>query len=230
VVTANRTWGYAALSKIAIGVVAAFMFGFAALLFSLPSQGISKDHSADWMVYLTGVILAGFGIFVSVGLSVALRTRISIDARDLNATFPDHHNWLLVPSFRSVRIPLTDIHSVELREEIFKTFGLSNSRVALSIVTASGERIGLVNATNGSASTLPVDDIAAGIAAAAGLPITDDGTVFSKVPGLYGVAASTWSEPRLDEKTAGEARRTVVRTMQIVAGLMLLGFVLRACL
>jgi hypothetical protein len=142
---------------------------------------------------------------------------------------PDGHNALLVPRFRTLRLPLGEIRSVERREEISKSLGLSTLRESLSIVTATGERIGLFSNTNGAISALPLDAIAGAIASAAGIAVTDDGTVMAKAQGLYGAASSSWSERPLDAGSAIKARQVAVRTLQILVGLMTLGFVLRAC-
>jgi hypothetical protein len=100
-------------------------------------------------------------------------------------------------------------------------------RDALSIVTVSGERIGLFSNTLGSASTLPLDDVANAIAAAAGVPVTDDGTVRTRASGLYGAAASSWTERPLDEADANKARRGVKLTLAICTALLLLTFLVR---
>jgi hypothetical protein len=102
-------------------------------------------------------------------------------------------------------------------------------RDALSIVTTGGERIGLFSNTFGSSDTLPLDDVAEALAAAADVPITDDGTVLGHGSGLYGAASSTWSETSLDAASARRARNSVVLTVQITTGLLLLGVLLRAC-
>jgi len=224
-----KTWGYGLASRITLGFLAVFMFGIAALLFSLPLMVGNGDRSSDWIVDLTGVIIAGFGIFMTFGLIAVVRTRISLSGTSLDATVPSGHNWLLVPRFRTIRLPVGEIRSVERRQEIFRTFGLSSLRESLSVVTNGDERIGLFSNVSGSPSTLPFDEIAGAIASAAGIAVTDDGTVLTKASGLYGEASSSWSERRLDETAAIKARGAAVRTLQILAALVMLGFVLRTC-
>jgi hypothetical protein len=203
------------------------MFGIAALFFSLPFMYDNGDHSGDWIIAVTGLVMIGFGIFMTFALVAVMRTRITLDAAMLEATVVGGHNWLLVPHFRSIRLPLSDIRSVECRSEVFRQLGLSSMRDALSIVTVSGERIGLFSNTLGSASTLPLDDVANAIAAAAGVPVTDDGTVRTRASGLYGAAASSWTERPLDEADANKARRGVKLTLAICTALLLLTFLVR---
>jgi hypothetical protein len=107
---------------------------------------------------------------------------------------------------------------------------MSTMRDALSIVTTGGERIGLFSNTLGSADTLPLDDVANALAAAAGIAVTDDGTVLAKGSGLYGAASSTWTERPLDPVTANKARHSAIVVAQICSALLLLTFVLRAFL
>jgi hypothetical protein len=227
---AGKTWKYPLSTRILIGFVVAFMLGIAGLLFSIPAIDGSSDHSADWIVDLTGVIMLGFAIFMTFGLVAVVRTRISLDAETLDATLADGHNWLLVPHFREVRLSVEDIGSVERRTEVFRTLGMSSMRDALSVVTKRGERIGLFSNTLGTVSTLPLDEVANAIASAAGVPVTDDGTVATKGSGLYGAAASSWKERPLDPASATKARSRATRTMQIVFGLVFFTFALRACI
>ncbi len=204
------------------------MFGFAALLFALPFA-FGGDRSGDWIVVLTALALVGFGIFATFGLIAAVRTSVTLDAKTLDATVVTGHNALLVPQFREVHLPISQIRSVERRCEIFRTLGFFTSREALSIVTTGGERIGLFSNTLGNVSTLPLDEVADAVALAAGIPVTDDGTVRTKGSGLYGAASSSWSERPLDKASASKARRMAIATAQICTALLLLTFLLRAC-
>ena len=223
----GQTWRFGLATRICIGVLAAFMFGFAAILFGLPFA-YGSDRSGDWMVILTGLLLVAFGVFAIFALIATVRTRITLRAATLEATVVDGHNWLLVPHFRTIRLPLSDVRSVERRCEILRTLGFTTTRDALSVVTAEGERIGLFSNTLGSASTLPLDEVANAIAGAAGIRVTDDGTVRTRGSGLYGAAASAWIEAPLDVASAGKARHRAVITMQICTVLLLLTLVLRA--
>ncbi|HEY1882042.1 MAG TPA: hypothetical protein VGG51_03250 [Candidatus Cybelea sp.] len=226
---ADRTWRFSLATRIALGFLAVFMFGISALLFGLP-YAYSADRSGEWMVLLTGVVTTGFGLFATFGLVAAVRTRVTLGAATLEARVIAGHSRLLVPHFREVRLPLSDIRAVERRSEIFTTLGFSTMRDALSIVTAEGERIGLFSNTLGNASTLPLDEVASAIAAASGIAVTDDGTVRAKGSGLYGAASSSWSEAPLDDTSARKARRAAIATVQFCAVLLLLTLVLRACL
>ncbi len=57
----------------------------------------------------------------------------------------------------------------------------------------------------------------------------DVGTVWTKAPGLYGEASSSWSEQRLDDTSAFKVRRVAVRTVQLAGALIFLVVVVRAC-
>jgi hypothetical protein len=223
------TWSYGRGNQILIGFVAAFMFGVAALLFNLPALVGGAGHDTDWMVECFAIVMTGFGVFVSFGLTAVVRTRISLDANALDATVPAHHNWLLIPSFRSIALPLSEIRSVERRREIVRWFGVTSLRESLSVVTAGGERIGLISNTNGPSIQFPLSEIADAIASAAGTSVTDAGTVRSNAQGLYGEASSNWTEPALDPASASQARRIAIRTAQICGVLVLFTIALRAC-
>jgi hypothetical protein len=205
------------------------MFGFAALLFWLPFS-FGSDRGDDWVVALPGIVLAGFGVFATFAFVAAVKTRIALDATSFAATVVDGHNRFLMPRFRHVQLSLSDIRAVERRSEIFRSLGFYTMRDALSLVTAENERIGLCSNTMGSAATFPIDEIAEAVARAAGITVTDDGTVRTKGSGLYGAASSSWSEAPLDDVRAGKMRRTAILTAQLCALALLLTLALRACL
>ncbi len=225
-----KTWRVALGTRIAIGFLAVFLFAIAALMFGLPFIYGAGVHGADWIVIATGLVVMGFAVFVTFALVAVVRTHLTIDAAMLEATVVAGHDWLLVPRFRSVRLPLSDIRSVERRREIFRTLGFSTMRDAVSLVKPGGERIGLFSNTLGSADTLPLDEVADAIAAAAGISVTDDGTVITRGSGLYGAASSTWTERPLDPVAARKARHGAIVVAQICSALLLLTFVLRAFL
>jgi len=224
-----RTWKFSFGSRMLIGFLVAFEFAIAALLFSLPILLGGSDHSFDWFIEAVAVVMLAFGLFFAFALLAMSRTRISLFPKALDALVPDHHNRLLFPHFRAIRLPISEIRSVERRQEICRSFGLSTLRESLSLVTTSGERIGLFSNTQGPASQLPLDEIAGAIASAAGVAVTDDGTVFSKAQGLYGAASSSWNEPPLAAASATKARQAVARTVQITLALVYLTFIIRSC-
>jgi hypothetical protein len=227
--TPDRTWRFGTSTRAMIGFAAVFMYGVAALLFSLPLISGVSDPTGNWIVDATGVIMVGFALFMTFGLVALVRTRISLNATTLEATVPSHHSLLLVPRFRVIALPLTQIRSVERRQEAFHSLGLTNLRDSLSVVTTGGERIGIFSNTSGPASQLPLDEIADAIASAVGTSVTDAGTVWTKAPGLYGEASSSWTEQRLDDIGAMKARRMATRTAQLFVVMILLVIGVRAC-
>ncbi len=227
--SSDRTWRFGTASRAILAVAAGFMYGFAILLFCLPVITGINDPAGNAVVGATGFIILCFALFATFGYVAMSRTRISLTATTLDATVPSGHNALLVPRFRTIALPLARIRSVERRQEAFRSLGLVNMRDSLSIVTDDGERIGIFSNTSGPSSTLPLDEIAAAIAAGAGTPVTDDGTVWTKGGGLYGTAASVWTEARLDEPGAAKARRTAARTVQVFLVLFVLVIVVRSC-
>ena len=226
--TKPRTWRYALSSQIMLAILTVFMFAAAALIVATPALVGGPASGFDYTIPIFAGVIACFGVFAFFGLLAVVRTRVSLDATTLSATVPGDHVAFLIPTFRAVRLPIAEIRSVERREEIFKQFWTTNLRDSLSVVTKAGERIGLVSATVGTIQ-FPLDEMADAIARAAGVEVTDDGTVRTKAPGLYGEASSSWTETPLDEKSANAARDRVLLGMQIAAGLILLGVVLRAC-
>jgi hypothetical protein len=182
-----------------------------------------------WISAVAGIVVFGFAVFASFAFAAAVAVRITLGNAALDATIVERHNIFLLPRFRHVRLPVSQVRSVERRCEVFRTLGFYSMREALSIVTSGGERIGLCSDTMGSAATIPLDAVAAGIAAAAGIAVTNDGTVRTKGSGLYGAASSSWTETPLDSVRANTARRAAVVTLQVCSAIILLTFALRAC-
>jgi hypothetical protein len=226
--TTDRTWRFGTSTRVIIGFVTVFMYGVAVLLFSVPFMAGMSDPAGNVIVEATAAVMAGFGLFMTFGLIAVVKTRIGINAATLDAIVPSHHT-LLVPHFRTIALPLAQIRTVERRQEAFRSFGLTNLRQSLSVVTTGGERIGIFSNTSGPASQLPLDEIADAIASGAGTTVTDAGTVWTKAGGLYGEASSSWSEQRLDDTTAMKVRRAANRTAILFAALILLVIALRAC-
>ncbi len=228
--TEARTWRYDRFTCVLIAVAAAFLAGIALLIIALPwVLAGDGDPGPGWTLDLCGSAIFGIASFMLFGVIAMLRTRIRLAGTVLDATVADGHNALLVPHFRTIALDVATLRSVEKRQEIVRSFWLSNLRESISIVTASGERIGLVSATYGVSVQFPVEDAAAAIAAAAHLPLTDDGTVRSTASGLYGAASSAWTERPMDPEAASKARRTALLTTQIIFGLFVLTTLLRAC-
>jgi hypothetical protein len=228
--TNARTWGYGLGNQILLGVLAAFMAGVAVFLIFLPGMaGAPGDAGINWMIYATAAVMFGFALFVSFALVSLVRTRIRLDASFLDATVPGPHNRLLVPSFRTIHLPVAEIRSVERRQEVTRGLISSTLRESLSVVTAAGERVGLFSNTLGPSMQLPLGEIAGAIAGAAGVGVTDDGTVLTKAPALYGQASSDWTERPLDAASANKARRRALLTLQVCGALVLLTIALRAC-
>jgi hypothetical protein len=216
-----------------VSVLVAIIFAIAAGVAGLAFASAGSDVTAAWILAVTAVITTAFGLFMTFGLIAFARTRISLGT-DAGGTFLDgvvvagHNRWL-VPRFRAFRLPAAQIRSVEKRREIVRLFGFSTLEEALSIVTVGGERIGLFSSSEMSAIQLPLDEAAAAIAAAAGIAVTDAGTVVTTSDDLYGAASSSWTEPPLDPAGARKARAAALRTFQIIFGLMALTYILRAC-
>lgn len=229
----NRTWRYGLTARVVVGVLVAIIFGLAAFIGSFVFAA-GSDAVAAWILAVTAVVTVAFGLFMTFGLIAYVRTRISL-ATDAGGTFLEGvvvagHSRLLVPRFRAIQLPAGEIRAVERRSEIVRLLGFSTPEEALSIVTAGGERIGLFSTSEMSSIQLPLDEIAAAIAAAAGIAVIDAGTVVTTTSDdLYGAASSSWTESPLDAAGARKARTAALRTFQIIFGLMALTFILRAC-
>jgi len=225
-----RTWRYSLAARVGLGLAALFLYGVAVFIADIPAiAGGPPDPVAGWILAACGAGIAALASFMAFGWLAVVRTRITVGGTALDAVVPDRHDWLLVPHFRTVHVPLASIARVETRQEVARSAGFPTLRDSLSVVTAGGERIGLVSATAATAAQLPVAAIAAGLAAAASVAVTFRGTVRTKDQGLYGIASSHWDEAPLDAASAAKARHGAVVTAQIVFALMMFTMLLRGC-
>jgi hypothetical protein len=223
------TWSYNLASKVVLTILAVGVTALGVAIVLLPFAIGPAPEAAFWTLELSGAVIVGFGVFLVFGLSAVLRTRLTLDRTSLRGLVPNGAGRLLVPRFRAIDVPVAEIRSVERRAEIVKAFGFTTARESLSIVTAGDQRIGLFSNADTSLIRLPLTTIAGAIATAAGVAVTDRGTVLTTAKGLYGEAASSWTEPPLDAAAATRARRATVITLQIIVALMMLTYILRAC-
>jgi hypothetical protein len=225
----TRTWKYGLGVRVFLGCVVAIVFSLGAFLIAVPFLIPGNLTGVAWLLDVCGLVVAGFGCFMLFGLIAFSRMRITLGADSLDATVTAGYSRLLVPRFRTVSLPVAEIRSVERRDEITRMLGLSTERESLSVVTTNGERIGLFSNTAMAVNKLPLAEIANAIAAAAGVPVNDVGTVLVKGAGLYGDASTAWTEPPLDPANAAKAKRSAALTMQILVGLVMACAALRAC-
>jgi hypothetical protein len=225
----TQTWAYGIGPRVLLVLVALFMYGVAAFLALVPLMVGRSETGLDVFLILCGLVVAGLATFMLFGFLAFMKAKISLDATALHATIVAGHNRLLVPRFEDVVVPIDEIASVERRTEVLRSFGLSSLRESLSIVTTAGRRIGLCSKINTAVGSLPFDEIAATLASATGKDVIDRGTVMVKGGGIYGETPSTWNEPALDPASAAKARKTAALTMQILVGMVMFIFVLRAC-
>lgn len=224
----ERTWGYNLGSKIFVAVLALFTLGLGLVFMWLP-LGFGAPAAALWVLEICGLLMAAFGAFLAAGFGVFVATHVTLDGATLRALVPEERGWNPVPRFRSIVVPVAEIRAVERRTEIVKVMGMSSARQALSVVDAAGRRFGLFSSADTTLIRLPLDTIAAAIAAAAGVQVVDLGTVIAGAPGLFGAESSSWTEAPLGAVAAAKARRAAAVTLQIVVALTALTFVLRAC-
>ncbi len=225
----ERVWRYNLAARIFVGLLAGGAIALGLALLWLPFR---LDAQTDQLVAIYGpaaLVVLTFGAFMAFGAVALARTRLTLGATSLRGVVPVENGWSFAPSFRTVDVPVSEIRAVDRRVEIVRTLGLSMARQSLSIVTASGERIGLFTNPDTAVVRLPLGEIAGAIAAAAGIAVTDRGTVISKAPGLFGSASSSWTETPLDAPRAARARRGALITLQVIFGLMALTWILRAC-
>ena len=227
--SAAKTWRYGIGARLGFAAIVVLILGLAAFFFAAPF--VLGPNAAGLIVFffVLGVPMAALGLFMAVGFIAVVRALISLDGSTLDAELIAPPKRPFVPSFRSLHLPVNQIRSVEKREEIVRKYGFTTVRNSLSLVTTNGERIGLFSNNVGSIGQMPLDEIAGAIASAAGIPVTDRGSVLTTTAGLYGEAEATWNEPPLDPAAATKARRTAARTMQILVSVVLLLSLLRTC-
>ena len=228
--TSARVWRYGTANSVLIGGAAGVMAAVGIFILGIPLLLGGGDVTTASILGLSGLGVFAMAVFMAFGFVAMLRTRIRLAGVMLDATVPAGHNALLVPRFRTVHVDdVTTLRAVEKRDEIVRSFGFSVLCESLSIVTAAGDRIGLISDEYGYGMPFPLEAAGAGIAAAAGRDVADAGIVRAKASAeLYGAASSNWTEPRLDAASAAKARHSAVFTARIILVLTMLTIVLRA--
>ncbi len=179
---APAVWRYATGQRVVASGGAALIALLAmppVVLFALAAFGLHPNGlvTAGIMYLPVSLLILPLAIAAVRQAAIEFGFRLSLDGEGLEYAVPER--WMSARPglrFRRGRIALADIVSVDRRDEVVRFLRLPGTLNALSIVGADGRRLELVRCQPGP-QVLPVDEIAGRIADAAGLAVTDLGTV-----------------------------------------------------
>lgn len=189
-----------------------------------------------WMRIKSGLWddLLGFALFataftVLMGLILAellrsLRTRISLGATALHMTVPNGRGPTPFLRYASHDIPYDQIAAVETRREVYGGWIAPVMMQGARVVTKDGRsiRIGYGNEANVDPA-FPYPEIARGIAARAGLAVTDTGHVHrSATRKMFGLKSADPSQLAIVDHEIGSLNRAHRRFMVGLIGALLL--------
>ena len=208
-----------------------FFVSLAPMLFWRVSQG--HWHGTFGLVVL-GAAFAFIMLLLLVELMHSLRSRVEIGATSVKLTLPAGRGPTPIVRYRSLEIPYDQIQSVETRREVYggsvAPVLLRGARLMLK--DGSAVKLGYVSEAN-SDPCFPFLDIARQIAARAGVPVEDRGSVRrsaqKKFLGLKRAYVAETEEAVGDYEIAVlnvRHHRWVMRLVYLLVGLVVVGIAL----
>jgi hypothetical protein len=225
----ERAWTYGWLRRGLLTFVAALML---VLPLMLLGAALTAEIGAALLLLAFALPLLALTAFLATIAAAAWRTRVALVGGDLMLRVPAWRGGFPFPRYTHRRIPLTEIASVEVREELARSLGLSTVTKVASVVTRAGERTVIATAAGGELDALPVGAMAGAIAAAAGRRVTDRGMVEAgpSLATLLGRAGPAWDAPTIAPDQARRERSRALQILQLVSALTAMLLLLRACL
>lgn len=212
------------LSIILVWCAAVFLF-MAAVMVAIPVD----NPFGRFALVLVGVALLALAIYMLLLLRTNI-IRIEVDSQHVKIRTPRLRGAL--PLFSTVRaeIPLADVASVETREEVYSSFGMTTVQRSYRIVTRDGAGILLGIMAENWGSQMPYDKAAQEIASRAHLPITDHGAV--RVGGVIRAMihdVPPWTADAMTPEESTRLHRRATLTIQFIMLLVVGTALLRAC-
>ena len=197
------------------GLVSAFLFGAALLLF--------LQHSAvGFFVLLVGCFCAGLAHYVWRDFRGKWGLRVVLDREAVTLDLPAGRSLIHRVPAQRLTIPYADIAAVETRLEAYRSFGMANMQRAYALRRKSGQWIFLFEdrALATQYETSFFADIAGKLAARAGMAMRDLGMVEGGggFLAVWGAHAQDWAAPSLPADRQSRLWRRVIFTGQL-AGL-----------
>lgn len=209
------------------------VFIFSAVLFIFLSAvfaAIEVDSAIGRFV----LVLVALGVFLlAIYMLLLLLTMVNrVEVRSDRVLLRMARTRGVLPLPRLIRadIPYSDVRSVESREEIYSTFGLTTMLRAYSLVTRDGTRLPLGVMAENAGFQMPFDRAAALIAERAHTGIVVRGAV--RVGGILHSMISDvppWSAEPLSANELAAAQRRATITLQVIGLLVMSVALLRAC-
>ncbi len=202
-----------------LAVITGIMIGFAALAFTMQwALGLFMMACAGCIGALTGYV------WRDLGGKWGLRLVLDTDAVTLD--LPAGRSLIHRPPAQHLTIPYVDIEAIEARFEAYGTLGMEMMQRAYVLHRKSGELIFLFEeralATRMESSMFA--DIVADLAARAGVPLRELGTVEGKggLLGVWGTHAPDWAAPALPRDRAMRLWRHAASTGSLAIAITIL--------
>jgi hypothetical protein len=196
------------------GLVSAFLFGAALLLF--------VQHSAlGFFVAVVGCFCAGLAHYVWRDFRGKWGLRVVLGPEAVALDLPAGRSLIHRVPAQRLTIPYADIAAIETRLEAYRSLGMANMQRAYALRRRSGEWVFLFEdrALATAYETSFFADIAGKLAARAGVVVHDLGMVEGRggFLAVWGAQAQDWAAPSLPADRQARLWRKVVITGQLAA-------------
>jgi hypothetical protein len=217
-------------SALFAGLVSAMMFAFAI-------WGFTQQWVVGLFITVIAFFCAGLSVYAWRDFRGKFGLRVVFDRDAVTFDLPATRSLIHHLPAQRLTIPYNEIAAIETRLEAYRSLGMAQMQRAYALRRRSGDLIFLFEdrALAAPLKTSLFEDVAAKLAARAGVPLRDVGMVKGGggFLGVWGTRAPDWSVPSLglDRQTRlwRHAAVTGAVGVAIIAAIML-GLVLRAML
>jgi hypothetical protein len=206
---------------------AALLFFFLALVMLFISVGNVLGKLAMVAIALALALLAAYFLLILSTLAM----RVEVGPSEVRFRVPNWRGGVVawLPWVRAA-LPYSEIASVETRDEVYSSFGMTSVQTAYCVVSKEGRRIVFAYTSPLANWNYQFADAAKLIADRASIPLNDRGAV--RAGGIIRAVirgTPSWDTPSMSPEERVEAGNKAARAMQLAFVVVVIALSIRAC-
>jgi len=208
-------------------LIAALVFFFLALVMLFISVGNVLGKLAMVAIALALALLAAYFLLILSTLAM----RVEVGPSQVCFRVPNWRGGVVawLPWVRAA-LPYSEIASVETRDEVYSSFGMTSVQTAYCVVSKEGRRIVFAYTSPLANWNYQFADAAKLIADRASIPLNDRGAV--RAGGIIRAVirgTPSWDTPSMSPEERVEAGNKAARAMQLAFVVVVIALSIRAC-
>jgi hypothetical protein len=221
-------WRCSLVDRIILAAIGLFFTGAAGfLVFAIATEIFPSSDGMLAAGRFVAVLFLAMGVFGGLLFFAYAGTRFTIADQRLEMVLPTWHGHMPTPPMREYRFSPGELRAVQVREEVRRSMGATLIGPALMLETAGGERIFAYRCLADKLGALPLSEIAVAIGREMQCAVDDHGLV--EVGAWRTDDAASWAAKPLPPEQAVTARTSAARYAKIVAAVITVALLVRAC-